>query len=359
MKYANKIFIGEREISINSPTYFIADVASNHDGKIERANDLIKIAKDSGADAVKFQHFLASKIVSDYGFKNLKTVSSHQSKWDKSVYEIYQEYECNREWTEQLYETAKQNDIEFMTTPYDSEALAMIDKYVRAYKIGSGDITWIDFIKTVAQKNKPIIIATGAADIFDVERAVEAIIEHNPQIMLMQCNTNYTGSIENFKYVNLNVLKSFAVKYPNMVLGLSDHTPGHSAVLGSIALGARVVEKHFTDDNLKRGPDHAFSMNPQSWKAMMIAAKELEYALGDGIKRIEKNEEQTAIVQRRCLRLTKNLEKNSIIKEEDLEALRPAPTHSIDPYNLKNLIGKKLLVAKQSGDAIYYKDLEE
>ncbi len=359
MKYANKIFINQREISINSPTYFIADVASNHDGKLERAKDLIKLAKDAGADAVKFQHFLASKIVSDFGFKNLKTVASHQSGWDKSVYEIYQEYECNRDWTEQLCEVAKAHDIEFMTTPYDYEILDAIDKYVPAYKIGSGDITWIDFIKKVAQKNKPIIIATGASDMLDVERAVDAILEENPQIVLMQCNTNYTGSIENFKYVNLNVLKSFAIKYPDMILGLSDHTPGHSAVLGAVAFGARVVEKHFTDDNSRRGPDHAFSMDPQAWRNMVTATQELEYALGDGIKRIEKNEENTAIVQRRCLRLKHDLEKNSIIKESDLEALRPAPIGAFEPYNLQYLVGKKLLVSKKSGDTIYHKDIEE
>lgn len=359
MKYLNKIFIKEREISIESPTYFIADIASNHDGDIKRAKDLIKIAKDAGADAVKFQHFLAKKIVSDYGFKNLQSASSHQSKWDKSVFDVYKECECDREWTEELMEVAKLNNVDFMTTPYDYEVLGMIDQYVPAYKIGSGDVTWTDFISEISKKNKPVILATGASDFSDVERAVEAILKYNNQIVLMQCNTNYTGDLENFKYVNLNVLKTFAVKYPNMILGLSDHTPGSSAVLGAVAFGARVIEKHFTDDNSRKGPDHLFSMNPKSWREMVDSTRELEYALGDGIKRIEKNEEQTSILQRRCLRLTHDLEKSAVIKEGDLEALRPAPKGSIEPYNLQYLIGKKLVVAKVAGDAIYHKDVEE
>jgi sialic acid synthase SpsE len=359
MKYVNKLFIKNREISIEAPTYFIADVASNHDGDVKRAKELIKLAKEAGADAVKFQHFLAKKIVSDYGFKNLKTGLDHQAKWDKSVFDVYKECECDREWTEELAEVAKECEIDFMTTPYDYEVLDMINDYIPAYKIGSGDITWTDFISEIAKKNKPVILASGASDFNDVDRAVEAILKYNNQIVLMQCNTNYTGSLENFKYVNLNVLKSFAVKYPNMILGLSDHTPGHSAVLGSVAFGARVVEKHFTDDNSKKGPDHMFSMNPTSWRAMIDATRELEYALGDGIKRIEKNEEQTSIVQRRCLRVKHDLEASTIIKESDLEALRPAPKGAVEPYNLKHLIGKKLLVAKTAGDAIYYKDIQE
>ena len=149
-----------------------------------------------------------------------------------------------------------------MTTPYDYAAVDGVDCYVPAYKIGSGDITWTQFIEYVAKKAKPVLLATGAANIEDVIRAVECVIGNNKDIVLMQCNTNYTGSFDNLKYVNLNVLKFYANLYPGMVLGLSDHTPGHTTVLGAIALGARVIEKHFTDDNDRIGPDHAFSMNP-------------------------------------------------------------------------------------------------
>ncbi len=118
----------------------------------------------------------------------------------------------------------------------------------------------------------------------------------------MQCNTNYTGSKENFKYVNLNVLKTYAAMYPDLILGLSDHTPGHAAVLGAVALGARVVEKHFTDDNLREGPDHAFALDPIAWADMVENTRQLEMALGSADKSVAENEQETVVLQRRCLR---------------------------------------------------------
>ena len=131
----------------------------------------------------------------------------------------------------------------------------------------------------------------------------------------MQCNTNYTGSSENFKYININVLKTFKKKFKNIILGLSDHTPGHTTVLGSITLGARVVEKHFTDKNSRNGPDHLFSMNPKSWSEMIERSRELEESLGNGIKKVEKNEIETCIVQRRCVRAKRDMIKGQIIKK--------------------------------------------
>lgn len=359
MRYDNVMYINGRKISIDAPTYFIADIASNHDGDIDRAKDLIRLAKEAGADAVKFQHFKADKIVSDYGFKNLGTKMSHQASWDKSVFEIYKQHECNRDWIEELAKTAKIAKIDFLTTPYDVEAVELLDQYISAYKIGSGDITWIDFIETIAQKNKPVMLATGASNMGDVERAVDAILKHNSQLVLLQCNTNYTGTPDNFKYINLKVLQTFAVRYPNTVLGLSDHTPLHATVLGAIALGARVIEKHFTDDTTREGPDHAFSMNPETWKEMVERSRELEFALGDGIKRIETNETDTVVVQRRCLRLVHTINVGDKIKENDLESLRPAPRGAIEPYEISKVIGKTLAVSKSAGDALFENDFKE
>lgn len=359
MKYDSVIFLNGREISHDMPTYFIADIASNHDGDIERAKHLIWLAKESGADAVKFQHFKADKIVSDFGFKSLGVKIGHQASWGKSVYEIYKQYECDRSWTEQLVQTAKEAKIDFLTTPYDVEAIEIFDKYLPAYKIGSGDINWIDFIEIIAQKNKPVILSTGASDMNDVERAVEAVLKYNRGIVLMQCNTNYTGSMENFKFINLRGLQTFAIRYPNMLLGLSDHTPCHATVLGAITLGARVIEKHFTDDNNRLGPDHPFSMNPKTWKEMVERSSELEYALGSGIKKVEENELDTIIVQRRCLRTVRDIEAGSSLKFQDIVVLRPAPQGALEPYKIKEVIGKTLINAKKAGDAIYPKDIKE
>lgn len=353
MTYNHGIEIGGRRIAIDAPTYFIADIAANHDGDLTRAKDLIWRAKEAGADCAKFQHFMAERIVSDYGFKHLTTGQSHQSTWKKSVFEIYKDYECRRDWTEELAETAKKAEIEFMTTPYDVEAIRLVNPFVNAYKIGSGDITWPDFLTTIASQSKPILLATGASTEEDVSRAVDALLSVNHDLVLMQCNTNYTASLENFKYVNLSVLKTYARKYPGMPLGLSDHTAGHAAVLGAVAYGARVIEKHFTDDNARIGPDHKFAMNPTTWREMVERTRELENALGDGVKRIEGNEADTVIVQRRCIRCTRDLPAGTVVTESDCEALRPAPLDAVFPYDVDTLIGKKLAVTKEQGD--YFK----
>ncbi len=173
----------------------------------------------------------------------------------------------------------------------------------------------------------------------------------------MQCNTNYTASNDNFKYINLNVLKTLQKLYPEMVLGLSDHTPGYTTVLGAVVLGVRVVEKHFTDDNARIGPDHGFSLNHDTWKEMVEQTRYLEESLGDGIKKIEENEKETAILQRRSLTIKDDLKKGSILKKEDLMALRPSPEGSIPPYELDDVIGKKLNTDKIMGDSLYYDDI--
>jgi len=358
MNYDHFISINQKIIALNTDAYFIVDIASNHDGELSRAKELIWLAKESGADAVKFQHFKANKIVSDFGFKQLGTQLSHQATWNKSVYDIYTQYECNREWNEEIAKTALEVGIDLMTTPYDEEAVLLMDKYVVAYKIGSGDITYTEFIELVSQKGKPVILATGASTIEDVDRAIHTITKYNSEIALLQCNTNYTGDIENFKYINLRVLLSYANKYPNMVLGLSDHTPGHATVLGAISLGARIIEKHFTDDNNRLGPDHLFSMNPQSWEEMIKRSRELQFALGDGIKKIEVNEKDTVQVQRRSLRVIRDISAGTILKEHDIESLRPAPLGSIPPYCLMDTVGRILINSKLSGDAIFDDDLE-
>jgi len=356
MKFAKKIKINKNIISLKHPTYFIADIAANHDGDINRAKDLIWKAKQAGANAAKFQHFLADKIVSDYGFKKLKK-TAHQKKWKKSVYEIYKKNSLNRKWNSELSKTAKKAKIDFFTTPYDFDAVNEIDKLVDVYKIGSGDITWIDFIKFVAKKKKPILLACGASNMDDVIRAVKSVTNINNKICLMQCNTNYTNSPENFKFINLNVLNLFKKEFPNIILGLSDHTPGHTTVLGAIALGARVIEKHFTDNNNRNGPDHHFSMNPKSWEEMVKRTRELEMSFGDGIKKIEKNEKQTNIVQRRCVRLKRNMCKGEKITINDLEFLRPAPIKSFKPFEINKFLGKKIIRNKQKGSELYFKDI--
>jgi len=349
--------IGGQEISIRSPTYFIADIAANHDGDLERAKALIWAAKAAGADCAKFQHFKAGKIVSAAGFDALGAQSAHQSSWKKSVVEVYDQYHTRDSWTDALVATCEAAGIAFMTTPYDLEALETHALRGPAIKIGSGDITWTSFITACAAKGLPMLLATGAATMTEVEAAVEAALAVNPNLCLMQCNTNYSGSLDNFRSVNLRVLGSFAAHWPGLPLGLSDHTPGHSAVLGAVALGARVVEKHFTDDNGREGPDHAFALNPRTWADMVGAVRELEAALGDGVKRVEANETQTVVVQRRAVRAARALAPGQPITAQDLEMLRPCPIGAVEPHAADQLIGRVLKAPKAAGEAFTWTDL--
>jgi sialic acid synthase SpsE len=346
-----------RHIGEDHPTYFIADIAANHDGDIERAKDLIFLAAEAGADAAKFQHFQVDSIISKEGFRKLGEKLSHQAKWKESIYDVYKAASVSLDWTQVLKETCKKAGITFFTTPYSLELIESLDEHVPAYKIGSGDISWIDMIEKVASKQKPYFLATGASTADEVDRAVSSALAINPRLALLQCNTNYTGSQDNFKYIQLNVLKTYRAMYPKMILGLSDHTPGHSTVLGSIALGARIIEKHFTDDINRDGPDHTFSMDPRSWLEMVERSRELERALGNGIKKIEKNEMQTVVVQRRALRLTRNMTAGNVIGRKDLEALRPCPADAIQPYQINEIVGRKLDKDKQTGDYLTLRDL--
>ena len=347
-----RVKIGKNIISEKHQTYFVADVAANHDGSLSRAKKLIRLCAKAGANAAKFQHFRADTIVSDYGFKNVGKIA-HQKKWKKSVYQLYKEASINDTWTRDLKLECKKNKIDFFTAPYDMDYVKSVYKYVAAYKIGSGDITWLDIIKEISKKGKPVLIATGASSINEVKQAVKTIKKFNKKIILMQCNTNYTANKENTRYLNLNVLNQYRKIFnKSVVLGLSDHTFGHNSVLGAVALGARVIEKHFTDDNLREGPDHKFSMNPKTWKQMVLETRVLEKSLGNGYKRVELNEKDSIVVQRRGIRAKEKLFKGYKITEQMLTYLRPCPRGALNPYEKNKILGKILTKNIAKGDII-------
>jgi len=351
------IKIAGRTIGLDHPTYFIADVAANHDGELERARKLIRLAKDAGADAAKFQNFQAPKIVSDYGFKHMNSQVSHQATWKKSVFEVYQDASTPRDWTPILKEECDKAGIHYFTSPYDYESIENVEPYIPAFKIGSGEIDWIEALEHMASKGKPIILASGASDIADVQRAVHAILRINKQLVLMQCNTNYTASPENYDHIHLNVLKTYAVMFPDVVLGLSDHTHGVATVLGAVTLGARVIERHFTDDNNRTGPDHKFALNPTDWAQMVAETRLLERALGSPDKFIAGNEQETKVVQRRCLRAAKDIKAGEVFTRAMIDVLRPATPGAIKPNELDNVIGTRALSDIPSGRELRWLDL--
>jgi len=351
------IDIDGKKIGKNYPTYFIADIAANHDGSLARAKELIYLAAEAGADAAKFQHFSAETLVSDLGFRDMVGQQSHQTDWKKSVFEVYKDASVSLDWTLNLKEVCEDAGISFFTSPYSIDIVENIDAYVPAYKIGSGDITWIEMVQHIASKQKPYIMASGASNLCDVLRAVQAGLKINPRLCLMQCNTNYTASLENFKYIQLNVLKTYRAMFPEMVLGLSDHTPGLATTLGAVALGARVIEKHFTDDSSRIGPDHKFSMNPASWLDMVRRTRELENALGSGIKQVEDNEKETVVIQRRAIRAAMDLAAGTVLARDHLSVLRPCPADGLQPYQLNELIGKQLTHNIKAGEHLRWTNI--
>jgi N-acetylneuraminate synthase len=352
-----EIQIGSHILGEKYPTYFIADIAANHDGSLDRARLLIRLAKEAGADAAKFQNFRAPQIVSDYGFRAMGGQVSHQAAWGKPVFQVYQEASIPFEWSPILKEECDNASIDYFSSPYDFEAIDMLDAYIPAYKIGSGEIDWLEAMDRIARKGKPVLLATGASSIGEVQRAVHTILAVNPQLVLMQCNTNYTASPENYDHIHLNVLKSYQVMFPEVVLGLSDHTHGNATVLGAVALGARAVERHFTDDNDRTGPDHKFALNPQDWAHMVEETRQLERALGSADKFIAGNEAQTSIVQRRCLRAARDIRAGEVFTRAMIDVLRPAAAGAIKPFEILAVLGTRALTDIPTGKELSWADL--
>jgi N-acetylneuraminate synthase len=275
------------------------------------------------------------------------------------VFEVYSDASIPFDWTPVLKEECDKVGIDYFSSPYDFEAVDYLDPFVPAHKIGSGDVDWLEMLEHIAKKGKPVIVSTGAASIGEVQQAVHTLLAIYPQVVVLQCNTNYTASAVNFDHINLRVLQTYQTMFPGLVVGLSDHTLGHATVLGAVALGARVIEKHFTDDTSRVGPDHPFSMTPASWKEMVDRTRELERALGSADKFITENEKDTTVVQRRCIRAARDIRAGEKITRECLDVLRPATLGAIKPDQITKVIGTTALHDLPFGKEIRWTDLGE
>ena len=351
------IHIGKRVVGLNYPTYIIAEVGSNFDGSLSRAKKLADLAKKLGADCYKIQNFLAPKIVSEYGFKRLKI--SFQSKWPKSVTEVYKAAEFPRKWLRELSDYCKKIGIDFMSAPYDKEAVDELEKIkVPAYKIGSGEIDNLPFLSYVAKTQKPIILSCGASTLEEIKTAVRVIEKTgNKKIIILQCIVNYPSPIE---HANLRVLETLQKAFPYPV-GYSDHTIGQAGggddplngitvPLASVAMGARVIEKHYTDDRRRNGPDHPFAIEPKEFEMMIKGIRAIEKALGSKVKKITPAEKETRIIQRRGIYAQRDIQKGEGFTEEALEFLRPAL--GLRPPRIVDLIGKKARRGIKAGEPI-------
>jgi sialic acid synthase SpsE len=325
----NSFKIGQKEVGPGRPCYIIAEIGSNFDGSLKKAKKLIELAKKSGANCAKFQSFKTEKLLSKRGFEKK---SSFQGRWPKSVWEVYKDAELPREWHEELSEYCKKNKIDFMSTPYDYEAVDLLYKMgIGAFKIGSGDITYLDFLKYVANKQKPILLGIGASTMAEISKAVKTIKSTgNRNIVLLQSITQYPSPIYE---ANVTAMVNIG-KRLDLNVGYSDHSSGIAVPIASVALGACVIEKHFTDNKTNKGPDHPHSLNPVEFSCMVQLIRDVEKALGDGKKKVTKSEKDTRIIQRRSIFTIMEIQKGEKFSEQNIKCLRPAIGISASKYSL-------------------------
>lgn len=350
--FPEEIKIGKRWVGLDHPAYITAEIGANFDGNLEKAKKLALAAKKAGADCAKFQSFLAEKIVSGKGFASMKLKGVHGS-WGRPVEEVFKDAEFPRQWHKELSDYCKKIGIDFSSAPYDFEAVDLLDKLdVPFIKIGSGEITWHEMLVYIAKKGKPVMLATGDSTLSEVDEAVRVIEETgNRNLILMQCITNYPSKIES---ANINVLKTYQTAF-NIITGYSDHSPGDVVALGAVALGAKVIEKHFTLSKKDKGPDHPHSMEPDEMKNMIDKIRKLESAMGSTRKEVVEEEQETVIVQRRGLYAKRDIPKGKILDKEDIVELRPAL--GILPKHKELILGKKVKNNIEEGMPILWKDI--
>ncbi len=351
--FPKQIKIGNKNIGEGFPVYIIAEIGANFDRDINKAKKLIKAAKECGADCAKFQTFIAEKIVSAGGFARMQLKGVHGS-WGRPVHEVFRDAEFPREWHKEINDYCKEIGIDFSISPYDMEAVDLCEELDLPFiKIGSGEITWLEMLEYIAKKNKPMFLATGDATLSEIDEALRTIeATGNKNLVLMQCITNYPSKIES---ANINVLKTYQTAF-NIVVGYSDHSPGPVVALGSVALGAKVIEKHFTISKADKGPDHPHSMDINDFKKMVQYIRELEDALGSTRKLVVEEESETVIVQRRSLYATKDIPMGKKIEADDVIEL--SPQLGILPKYKTKILGKKTSRQILRDEPILWEDLE-
>ena len=320
-----------------SKVFIIAEAGVNHNGRLDLAYQLIDVAKDTGADAVKFQTFKAENVVSRLADKaeyQKKTTGS-----DKSQLDMIKKLEISFEDFVKLKKYCDKKEIMFLSTPFDHQSIDFLYNLVDIYKIPSGEIINYPYLKHIAAKNKPIIMSTGMANLGEVEEAINTIrtVNSEAKISLLHCTTNYPTPYEE---VNLKAMQTLAAAF-KLPVGYSDHTLGIEVPVAAVAMGAKIIEKHFTLDKNLPGPDHKASLEPGELKEMVKAIRNIEMALGNGIKKPNESEIEIMKVARRSLIATRDIRVGEIIKESDIIIKRPGT--GILPKFKEIVIGMKLV----------------
>ncbi|MEO8229224.1 MAG: pseudaminic acid synthase [Chloroflexota bacterium] len=330
----NVVRIGDREVGAGAPVYIVAEAGSNHDRDLDQAKRLIDVAAEAGADAVKFQTFRADRIVAETPVRAKYLDGILPA--DKTMADLFRELELPREWHADLKTHAESCGLDFLSTPFDHEAVDLLDDLgVKAFKVATYELWHLPLIRDIASRGKPIICSTGMADIAEVEAAVATVRETgNEQLILLHCVVNYPPP---FADLNLRAMETMRRTF-GVPVGWSDHTPGWLAPVIATALGAAVIEKHFTTDRSRPGPDHRFALEPEELAEMVRAIRDTEAALGDGVKRMAPTEADLYVTARRSLFAARTIEPGQTLTEDDIAILRPGT--GIEVRDLPHVVGR-------------------
>ena len=337
------ITIGKRRVGPNQPVFIIAEAGVNHNGDVELAKQLVDVAAEAGADAVKFQTFKAERVVSATAPKaeyQLQTTDPSESQLD-----MVRRLELSPEAHREVWAYCQERDALFMSTPFDEESADLLDKLgVPVFKIGSGEITNWPFLEYVARKKKPIILSTGMSYLNEVDEAVRVIRDAGcGQLVLLHCVSNYPTDPTD---ANLRAMQTMATAF-SVPVGYSDHTLGIEVALAAVALGACVIEKHFTLDRNLLGPDHRASLEPDELAALVRGIRTIEAALGHGRKVPAASEANTAAIARRSLVAVRDIPAGTVLTEELIAIRRPGTglSPAVRPY----LVGRTVRTTIPAG----------
>ena len=335
MIFNKKINIENKIISIESPTFVIAEAGVNHGGDMKIAKKMIDLAVSAKADAVKFQTFRAEHLILNDIEKApyQKRVTSAS----ESQYDMLKKLEVSREQNIELKRYCIDKGIIFLTTPFDEESLNEIDDLdLPAYKVASTDTTNLPFLERIAKKGKPIFLSTGMSYLSEVRLALEAIYKYNKNVVLLQCTANYPIKDNE---ANLAVINTYRSNF-NILLGYSDHSVGVGAAPFAIPMGAKVVEKHFTVNKNDKGPDHAASLSPDELIDLVKTIRRVDEYMGSAIKKPSLSEQETRKSLQKCMVANKYIKKGELFSEDNLIAKRTGGI-GISPIDFEKIIGLK------------------
>lgn len=349
MKFADQIALGNSIISQNSPTFIIAEAGVNFNGNVEIAKRMIDAAVEAGADAVKFQSFKAEYLILENIEKapyQKKTTSSGETQ-----FEMLKKMETSFEKMAELKKYCEEKEILFLTTPFEKQSLDEIDRLdVAAYKVAATDLTNIQYLRQVAEKQKPIILSAGMCYLEEVQCALEAIYPINKKVILLQCSANYPINDEE---ANIKVIQTLQEKF-DILVGYSDHSQGVGASPYAVALGAKVIEKHFTLDKQGEGPDHKASVTPEELKQLVSDIRRVEKYLGNGIKMPTCFEQMTRKSLQKCFVAKREINAGDVFDENNIVAKR-TNGEGISALYYDSIVGK-CANRKFSKDDIIYID---